>query len=79
MSASLPLKTTTPPAPVQQGRLQDDIRGLYQQTPASLIANTVGVLLIYGMFWRATPAVNMVAWLVPFFGLMLLRWLLYRR
>jgi signal transduction histidine kinase len=79
VSASLPLKTTTPTAPLQQGRLHDDIRGLYQQTPASLIANTVGVLLIYGMFWRATPAVNMVAWLVPFFGLMLLRWLLYRR
>ena len=43
------------------------------------VATSVGTLLIYGMFWRSMPAVTAVTWLVPFFGLILLRFILYRR
>ena len=34
----------------EQDRLRDDVRSLFQQTPASIVGNLVGVLILITLF-----------------------------
>jgi two-component system, sensor histidine kinase len=50
----------------------DHIRALYQQSPASLTGNLIGMLLMPAIFWGLAPAASVVGW----FGCVLVLWLL---
>lgn len=63
----------------EQDRLRDDVRSLFQQTPASIVGNFVGVLILVTLFWGMAPAKAFAAWCLPFAALMGTRWVLYKR
>ena len=63
----------------EQDRLRDDVRSLFQQTPASIVGNLVGVLILITLFWGMAPVKAFMSWCVPFAALMGTRWVLYKR
>lgn len=60
-------------------RLVDDIRSLYQQTPASIVGNIVGMAILTTLFWGLAPPHVLASWLLPFAALLATRWVLYKR
>jgi two-component system, sensor histidine kinase len=60
----------------------DGLRALYQQTPASLAGNAIGITLIGLAFWQFAPLPTLRGWLaaaLAFWLLRLLHYLRYRR
>lgn len=57
-------------------RLVDDIRSLYQQTPASIVGNIVGMAILTTLFWGLAPPRVLASWLLPFAALLATRWVL---
>ena len=51
----------------------DQIRALYQQTPAALTGNLVGLALLSAVFWPLAPRAYVLGWLVAGAALWLLR------
>jgi hypothetical protein len=56
--------------------LVDKVNGLFGQTPASLLGNLVGALVLAALMWDAAPASHLLPFIVGFSGVWLLRaWL----
>ena len=57
----------------------DHVRALFQQTPASLTGNLIGMLLVAAIFAPLAPPWRVGAWLAVVFGLWMLRLAHYLR
>ena len=60
------------PALSAQGRI-DHIRALYVQTPATLVGNLIGMVLMASIFWSLAPPAKLFGWLLVGATLWLLR------
>ena len=77
--ASAPTPQATPP---RRDDRADQVRALFQQTPAVLAGNGAGITLVSAMFWSLAPPSLMTAWLgvaAGLWGVRLLHYLRYRR
>ena len=82
MSSTLPAASVPPDSDAMRlddkpaGRaplLPDQIRTLFQQTPASLAGNLLGALIISAMFWSAVPWQRVALWSALFAAVWLVR------
>jgi len=56
----------------------DQVRALYQQTPASLAGNLTGALLLVGVFWGMADRTESLLWLAAFMVVWVYRLLMVR-
>ncbi len=68
-----------PVSPARAPTQLDHLRALYQQTPASLFGNGIGMLLMSAIFWSLAGRAQMLAWLGTVATLWLLRFAHYLR
>ena len=82
MSSTLPAASVPPDSDAMRlddkpaGRaplLPDQIRTLFQQTPASLAGNLLGAVIISAMFWSAVPWQRVALWSALFAAVWLVR------
>ncbi len=79
MSAAAGAPPTLPapsddPAALPGSRRFDHVRALFAQTPATLIGNLIGGVLVGAMFWPLAPIATLLGWLITVAVLLCVRY-----